>query len=64
MGRNERQAEQAGLGLSSLNGCNGLWGTGAVPRCLVPGSGVIRTGIVAWSVRSWGMDSRLVGSRL
>lgn len=38
-GRSE--AGQAGLGPGSLNDFSGLWSTGAVPGCPVPGCGVL-----------------------
>ena len=38
------EAGEAGLGLASLDNFSGLWGIGAVPSGLVPGSGMIRTG--------------------
>lgn len=36
------EAEPAGLGLAGLNNFSGLWAIEDVPRCLVPGPGVIR----------------------
>lgn len=60
-----RQGKQAGL-----NNFSGLWGTGAVPSCLVPGPGVIRTGEWWPGVREptrgggWGAGSGLVGLRV
>lgn len=35
------EAGEAGSGLGGLNNFSGLWSTGAVPRCLVPGCGVL-----------------------
>ena len=35
------EAGEAGSGLGGLNNLSGLWSTGAVPRCLVPGCGVL-----------------------
>lgn len=37
--------EQEVLGLDNLNTFSGLWSTGAVPGCLVPVLGLIRTGV-------------------
>ena len=60
-----RQGKQAGL-----NNFSGLWGTGAVPSCLVPGPGVIRMGEWWPGVREptrgggWGAGSGLVGLRV
>lgn len=38
------RAVQAGLGLASWGDFNRLWGSEAIPSCLVPGLGVIRAG--------------------
>ena len=38
------KAGETGLRLTTLNNFSGLWGIEAVPSCLVPGPGVIRTG--------------------
>lgn len=36
---NKGKAEKAGLGYTSLNNFSGLWHTGDVPSCQVPGPG-------------------------
>lgn len=46
-----RQGTVTSLGLASLNSSGGLWVTGAVPSCLVPGPGWFRAGDVMWRVR-------------
>lgn len=37
----ERRGRADSAGLVRLNKSSGLWGTGAVPSCLVPGPGLI-----------------------
>lgn len=38
------EGRAAGLELAGVNHFHRLWGTGALPSCLVPGPGVIRLG--------------------
>lgn len=45
-------AGYTGLGSASLNNFGGLWGIGAGPSCLMPGPGMSRMGMLAWSVQA------------
>lgn len=38
------EAGETGFGSAGLNDFRGLWGTGGVPSCWVPGPGMISTG--------------------
>lgn len=40
----ERQGKGNSLGLASLSNVGGLWATGVVSGCLVPGPGQVRAG--------------------